>query len=219
VLVLALDTATAAVSVALAEVSADAVDARAQRQEINAKGHGELLGPTIDAVLREAGARPRDLGAVVAGVGPGPYTGLRVGLVTAAVLGDTLGVPTYGVCSLDGVRPEVDGPYAVLTDARRREVYWARYDASGERLDGPQVSAPAGVPLDGLTATAGAGARLYASAFGDLPLLDADFPDPLALITRAADRIRASAPGEALQPLYLRHPDAVVPGAPKSVRQ
>ncbi|MGN6606781.1 MAG: tRNA (adenosine(37)-N6)-threonylcarbamoyltransferase complex dimerization subunit type 1 TsaB [Jatrophihabitans sp.] len=216
-LVLALDTSTAAISVALAEVSGGTVTPRAQRQEVNAKGHGELLSPTIAATLQDAGAAATDVGAIVAGIGPGPYTGLRVGLVTAAALGDALGVPTYGVCSLDGIRPTTEGDYLVLTDARRREVYWARYDAAGERTGGPDVAAPGAVPLDGLTAIAGAGARIYADVLAGPALLDADFPDPLVLVHRALDRLGSGAPGEALVPLYLRHPDAVVPGVPKTV--
>jgi tRNA threonylcarbamoyl adenosine modification protein YeaZ len=211
VLVLGLDTSSAAISVAVATVDGDGVRALASRQVVNPKGHGELLAPTIDATLADAGVRPAHLAAVVAGIGPGPYTGLRVGLVTAAALADALGIPAYGVCSLDAI----EGAPLVVTDARRREVYWARYDAHGVRVEGPFVDRPADVPAaEGAT---GAGARLYAHVFGEP--LGADYPDPVVLITRACQRILDAAASDPLIPLYLRHPDAVVPGAPKSVRQ
>jgi tRNA threonylcarbamoyl adenosine modification protein YeaZ len=231
VLVLALDTSSAAISVAVAEVhgtprptSPDADTSWGQtmahivrRSVVNPRGHGELLSPTIAAALDEAGATPRDLGAIVAGVGPGPYTGLRVGLVSAAAMADALGIPTYGVCSLDGYYVSHPGKpdTIVVTDARRKEVYWARYDAAGNRVEGPFVDRPADVPDAG--AATGAGARLYPEIFGE-PVGD-DYPDPVRLMELARGRIVASAPSEPLTPLYLRHPDAVVPGAPKTVRQ
>lgn len=213
-LVLGLDTSSAASSVALVDVSADGAETLAQRRSVDARGHGEQLAPLIAACL--GSWPPAELAAVVAGTGPGPYTGLRVGLVTAAVLGETLGVPTYGVCSLDGIGAGADS-LLVAADARRKEVYWATYRA-GARASGPAVDRPADVPLDGLTAAAGAGARLYADVFG-LPLLDSDYPDPATLVACALDRIRARAPSEQLTPRYLRHPDAVVPTASKAVTQ
>src|SRR5690348_18492841 len=103
---------------------------------VNAKAHGELLAPSIADCLDEAGASPRDLGAIVAGLGPGPFTGLRVGLVTAAAMADALQVPSYGVCSLDAIAGAItDGSeLLVATDARRKEVYWAAY-RDGARID------------------------------------------------------------------------------------
>lgn len=214
-LVLAIDTSSAAVTAALVEVSGTAVERRAEHVTVNARGHGEHLAPNIAACLRDANATPGDLAAIVAGTGPGPFTGLRVGLVTAAVLGDALGIPTYGVCSLDAIASD-EGELLVAADARRREVYWARY-RDGARIDGPRVSRPADVPA-GSAAMAGAGARLYADVLG-LPLLDTDHPAALALVRRAADRIRAGAPPEPLTPLYLRRPDAVPSPTSKTVTQ
>jgi len=219
VLVLVIDTSTAAVTAGLVELDGAGVSTRAVRAPHDARGHGELLAPGIRALLAEAGAAPADLAAVVAGVGPGPFTGLRVGLVTAAVLGETLGIPVHGVCSLDGIGaalPDLED-VVVATDARRREVYWGRY-RRGERVGGPAVAEPAGVPLGGVTDLAGPGAELYAHVWPDLPR-HVRFPDPAALARRAADRIRAGAPGDALTPLYLRRPDATVPGGPKAVSQ
>ena len=145
-LLLAFDTATPAVTVALH----DGTHVLAETTTVDARRHGELLASSIDAVLTEAGAGPLDITAVVAGTGPGPYTGLRAGLVTARVLGSALGLPVYGVCTLDVIAADAaaaarGGEFIVATDARRREVYWARYDAQGGRLDGPAVGTPADV--------------------------------------------------------------------------
>jgi tRNA threonylcarbamoyl adenosine modification protein YeaZ len=218
VLVLVIDTSSAATTAALVTVAPGPVVTRlAQRVNVDARAHGEVLAPAIAAVLAEAGAAPGDLAAIVAGVGPGPYTGLRVGLVTAAAFGQARSVPTYGVCSLDGIGIALAEPRLLVAgDARRREVYWAGY-ADGERTAGPDVAAPADVVTAGFTAAAGAGARLYADVLG-LPLLDLDYPDPVALARVAADRVLAAAPSEALTPLYLRRPDAVEPAARKPVR-
>lgn len=217
-LVLALDTSSAAVTAGIVEVGADAVTERASRVHVNARGHGELLAPGIAGCLRDVDATPRDLAAIVAGLGPGPFTGLRVGLVTAAVMAETLGIPAYGVCSLDAIAAAAqdESDLLVATDARRKEVYWARYDAAGERVDGPHVARPADVPLDGITSIAGAGGRLYAF---DRQRLDVDHPPVLALAALAADRIRVHAPSEQLTPLYLRRPDAQVPTTHKQVSQ
>jgi tRNA threonylcarbamoyl adenosine modification protein YeaZ len=212
-LVVAIDTSSAAVTAGVVAVD-DVVRTLAQRVTVNPRAHGELLAPSIAACLDEAGAAPRDLGAIVAGVGPGPFTGLRVGLVTAVAMADALGIHAYGVCSLDAIAGAVDAASLLVAgDARRREVYWARY-VDGTRVDGPHVDHPAEVSTVDSAAMAGAGARLYAGVLG-LPLLDADYPELAPLVAAAADRVRARAASEPLTPLYLRRPDAVTPGAPK----
>jgi tRNA threonylcarbamoyl adenosine modification protein YeaZ len=215
VLVLAIDTSSPAVSAALVEVDAADVTERARHRTLDARGHGEYLAPMVAACLATAMVLPHQLDAIVAGTGPGPYTGLRVGLVTAAVMARTLGIPAYGVCSLDGIPPRV-GEVLVATDARRKEVYWARY-RDGERIAGPEVARPADVPVDAAVIV-GAGARLYPDVFGPT-LTEHDHPDPVELVRRAADRIRRGAPADPLTPRYLRRPDAVEPGPPKAVRQ
>lgn len=214
-LVLAIDTSSAAVTAAVVTVD-DAVRSVAQWVTIDARAHGELLAQSIAGCLDQARATPRELDAIVAGLGPGPFTGLRVGLVTAAAMADALSVPAYGVCSLDAIAGAVEAAsLLVATDARRREVFWARYTPAA-RVAGPEVARPADVSTVDSDAMAGAGARLYASVLG-LPLLDADYPDPAALVRVAAERVRRGAPSEALTPLYLRRPDALEPGAPKAV--
>jgi tRNA threonylcarbamoyl adenosine modification protein YeaZ len=210
--VLVVDTSTSAVTAAVASV-ADGVSVLAARVTVDGRAHGELLAPQVSAVLAEAGVAPSDLVAVVAGVGPGPFTGLRVGLVTAVAFSQALGIPAYGVCSLDGLGYGSTGRVLVATDARRKEVYWALY-ADGVRLDGPAVAKPADVSVDAARAF-GDGALRYADVLG-LPVADEPrYPSPAALAALAADRVRAGAPGEGLTPLYLRRPDAVIPGERK----
>jgi tRNA threonylcarbamoyl adenosine modification protein YeaZ len=218
VLVLALDTATPASTAAVAEVTDSGMKGLAERRTVDPRAHGELLAPEIAATLEEAGVRPRDLAAIVAGVGPGPFTGLRVGLATAASMGHALGIPTYGVCTLDALGLAA-GPGRVLvaTDARRREVYWATY-TDGKRTRDPDVSKPADVIAEADRAV-GEGALKYSEVFGlpiDEKLL---FPPGVALVSLAAERVRSKAPGEPLTPLYLRRPDAVESAGRKHVLQ
>ncbi|WP_433828374.1 tRNA (adenosine(37)-N6)-threonylcarbamoyltransferase complex dimerization subunit type 1 TsaB [Actinoplanes sp. CA-015351] len=216
-LVLALDTATPASTAALVEVTADGLFGVAESRTVDPRAHGEKLAPEIAAVLTEAGYRPRDLTAIVAGLGPGPYTGLRVGLATAASMGQALGIPTYGVCSLDGLgRAAGPGRVLIATDARRREVYFATYQ-DGERLTGPDVAKPADVAVGEVDRAAGEGALKYGDLFGVPVEEHLLYPPGAALVALAAAKIRGEAPGEVLTPLYLRRPDAVEPAARKPV--
>src|SRR3954447_24748280 len=217
--VLAIDTSSPAVTAGVVTVGPE-VALAAVRAPLAARGHGELLAPSIADCLADAGIRPDQVGAVVAGTGPGPYTGLRVGRVTAPACADARGIPAYGVCSLDAIGPSAADEPALLvaTDARRREVYFARY-ASGRRVGDVGVDYPDHVPVDGLAAVAGAGADLYADAWPQLTRRAERYPDPASLVRLARERIEAGAPSEPLTPLYLRRPDAVVPGAPKPVTQ
>ena len=215
-LVLGLDTSSPAVSASLVRLDADTAQTVAESVVVDARRHGELLALGVRSVLE--GTPVATVGAVVVGLGPGPFTGLRVGLMTAAGLSDALGVPAYGVCSLDAVGA---GPRVVVTDARRREVYWARYDQAGERVEGPAVERPAELAerLRGSTLRlVGAGAVLHRAALDGLEIDDTGpYPSAPALVARAAARVRAGAPPDALTPLYLRRPDALEPGTPKTV--
>lgn len=213
-LVLVLDTATPAITAAVASVT-DTVEVLAERVTVDARAHGELLAPSIEAVLHQVGAVPGDLAAIVAGLGPGPFTGLRVGLVTAAALADTLGIPAYGVGTLDALGWATTGEVLVATDARRREVYWAVY-RDGKRVAGPAVDRPTELP-SGAAEAVGDGALRYADVLR-LPVRDTPrYPPAAGLAALAAPRVREKAPAEQLVPLYLRRPDAVAPGAPKAV--
>jgi tRNA threonylcarbamoyl adenosine modification protein YeaZ len=214
VLLLAFDTATPAVTVAVH----DGTRVLAQMTTVDARRQGELLASHIEKVLAQAGAGLAELTAIVAGVGPGPYTGLRTGLVIARVLAAALGVDVHGVCTLDviaagAVAGAAGRPFLVATDARRREVYWARYSPAGERLSGPGVAAPASLPAD--LPAAGEGPVAYPGLLGE-PIAPR-FPSAATLADLAARRLAA---GDGLlppEPLYLRRPDARVPGPPKSV--
>jgi tRNA threonylcarbamoyl adenosine modification protein YeaZ len=196
-LVLAIDTATPAVT---AGVVADG-DLLAERVSFDARAHAERITPNVLAALADAGVRMADLGAVVVGCGPGPFTGLRVGLATAAAYGHALGIPVHGVCSLDAVGGQTAGETLVVTDARRREVYWARY-RDGVRIDGPAVSAPADV--DPGVARAVAGSPEHAALFG-LPVSEPLYPNAIGLVAAVDDWSQRP---QALVPLYLRRPDA-----------
>ncbi|HET8614238.1 MAG TPA: tRNA (adenosine(37)-N6)-threonylcarbamoyltransferase complex dimerization subunit type 1 TsaB [Actinomycetales bacterium] len=234
-LLLALDTATPAVTVALLATDGHGERVLAQSTVHDPRRHGELLAPGIEAVLREAGATRTDLTDVVAGTGPGPFTGLRVGLVTARVLATTLGLRLHGVGTLDALAfhalqqapRALAGGFVVATDARRKEVYWARYAGQGDatttprvqRVDGPNVSRPADVPVDGLPVV-GRGAQLYPEAL--LGRADAAPTGPLdpsaaALAAFTAQLLAAGATLDDTAPQYLRRPDVTESAGRKSV--
>ncbi|MFI6338685.1 tRNA (adenosine(37)-N6)-threonylcarbamoyltransferase complex dimerization subunit type 1 TsaB [Streptomyces sp. NPDC050535] len=205
-LLLALDTATPAVTVALH----DGTSVIASSSQVDARRHGELLLPAVDRVLAEADLRLDAVTGIVVGAGPGPYTGLRVGLMTADTFGLALGVPVYGLCTLDGLAyaADIEGPFVVATDARRKEVYWARYADPRTRVSEPAVDRPADLDLGGLPAV-GAGALLYPDSFPDARA--PEHVSAASLASLAAERLAAGEELPAPRPLYLRRPDAQVP--------
>jgi tRNA threonylcarbamoyl adenosine modification protein YeaZ len=215
VLLLAFDTATPAVTVAVH----DGTSVVAQTSAVDARRHGELLAASISSVLRAAGACRTDLTAVAVGTGPGPYTGLRAGLVTATVLASALSIRLDGICSLDVLAAETaahaaaEQEFLVATDARRREVYWARYSPSGDRTCGPQVGLPGQLPAD--LPVAGEGALIYPELAGRS--IGPSFPSAATLAGLAAQRLAGGQPPLPAEPLYLRRPDAREPGPPKRV--
>ena len=183
--------------------------------------HAEQLMPLVDRCLTAAGVRPADIDALVVGLGPGPFTGLRVGIVTAQVLSSVLRRPLHGICSLDviavdhalrqgqggGGRGDQAGDFLAVSDARRHEVYWARYTAAGVRVGPPQVAAPDTLPE---LPVVGPGAGLCTGH--RRPAGSPDRLDPGVLATRGL-----LLPDAGREPLYLRRPDAVVSSRPKSV--
>jgi tRNA threonylcarbamoyl adenosine modification protein YeaZ len=217
VLVLAIDTSTPAVTAGVVALDGDEVRTRGDRVTVDARAHGELITPHALAAAEAAGVALKDLDAIVAGVGPGPFTGLRAGMATAAALGHALGIPVYPVCSLDALAADVatDEPFLVVTDARRREVYWAAYDSVGNRTDGPHVQRPADVGSD-IEVAAGDGALQYADALG-VRTIEPRFPSPAGLGKAAKAALLATEEPAPLTPLYLRRPDAAEPSAPKRV--
>jgi tRNA threonylcarbamoyladenosine biosynthesis protein TsaB len=211
-MLLAFDTATPLVTVALHDGD-DVVWEGVSERPLQ---HGEQLAPLIDRALRETGLVRQDLTAVGVGVGPGPFTGLRVGLVTARTLGLVLELPVYGVCTLDVLAVEaadtraVAGDFVVATDARRKEVYWASYDETAVRLDGPSVAKPADAASE--LPVVGEGAVLYPDAF---PNAAGPTMPSAGWLARAIAEERAELHDP--EPLYLRRPDAAAPGVPKRV--
>jgi tRNA threonylcarbamoyladenosine biosynthesis protein TsaB len=211
-MLLAFDTATPLVTVALHDGDDVVLELVSERP----LQHGEQLAPLIDRALRETGLVRQDLTAIGVGVGPGPFTGLRVGLVTARTLGYVLEVPVYGVCTLDVLAVEavdtttVSGEFVVATDARRREVYLASYDADGRRLDGPVVGKPADLTTQ--LPVVGEGGDLYPEAF---PHRAGPARPSAGWLARVVAEERAELHDP--EPLYLRRPDAAQPGTPKRV--
>lgn len=218
-MLLALDTATSAITVALL----DGTDVLAEHTVLDARAAGELTAPGIEQVLAQAGRTVADIDAVAVGTGPGPFTGLRVGIVTARVLAFARDLPVHGLSSLDAVAHEVvarglaDGEFVVATDARRKEVYWARYAADGRRLTEPAVDRPAELPADvRALPAAGRGPLLYPDAFAAaLDVLDVSAAH---LGLAVAERLAAGEDLADTTPLYLRRPDAVPSVSAKQVR-
>ena len=209
-LVLALDTATPTLIAGVARWSAGAgAEVLAERAVPSGNRHAELLTPAVRGVLADAGVAMADLDGVVAGLGPGPFTGLRVGVVTAVALADARGLRVVGVCSLDAIGA---GARTVVTDARRKELYWATYAADGARLSGPAVDRPGDVvPAGPLVGDAVIGGQRLGR-----PVEAADVTTA-GLLRAAAPQLAGTSSVAPLVPLYLRRPDAVPPTAIKAV--
>lgn len=209
-LVLAIDTSTPDLIVGIVDSETGAT--RSQRIIEDTREHNEQLTPLVQAALIDATLTFADLGAVVVGCGPGPFTGLRVGMVSGAAFADALGIPVHGVCSLDAIAQGIDfrtTPTAlVATDARRREIYWATY-AGGTRTSGPEVIAPGQLELDGdidvISIPAHLGEQLPEVLHSVDKLSLKPFPAHLVAV---AD---LQATPEPLVPMYLRRPDAKEP--------
>ncbi|MCT2588165.1 tRNA (adenosine(37)-N6)-threonylcarbamoyltransferase complex dimerization subunit type 1 TsaB [Actinophytocola gossypii] len=207
-LVLALDTATPAVTAGVVTLNGD-LEVLAERVTVDARAHGELLTPHLLAALADTGRTLADVDAIVCGIGPGPFTGLRAGMATAAALGHALGIPVHPVCTLDAIAAGTEGPLLVTTDARRKELYWATYD-DGARVTSPAVGPPATLPA----APARAGTTLYGDVL-TMPHTGVEHPSPAGLVRAATGQL--DRPARPLVPMYLRRPDATVPGTRKRV--
>jgi tRNA threonylcarbamoyl adenosine modification protein YeaZ len=190
---LVIDTATSRTSVGLFD---GAVTLFAGRHD-GATEHGEALPRLVAGALDNARDQTRMIERVLVGMGPGPFTGLRAGITFAQVFAHAREIPVTGICSLDGIVSGVDGEYIVATDARRKEIYWARFN-SGKRVSEPKVSLPEEVRAMGLPVF-GEGAKRY----GFEADIDMIHPHPLFMLAALewADEVK--------QPMYLRKPDAV----------
>ena len=202
--VLAIDTSVG-VSVAILRSNGELT----QSQAVDHGMQGELTAELISQVVTESGLEISEITDVVVGVGPGPFTGLRVGLVTAAVFAHARNIPIHGICSLDAIAFDYAKPCVVVTDARRKELYWARYE--DKRIGEPQVSKPEDLLAQfPNTEFVGPGAQLY--------------PDSISgnvLELKAGSLAKLFVSGKAqlvdVSPMYLRKPDAVEPTTRKSV--
>lgn len=224
-LILGLDAASPSVVAGIVETGPEASYAatvRATRTMDSDRRHAEVLGPLIREVLTESGLGLESLDAIVVGLGPGPFTGLRIGVMTAAALGDALARPVHGVCTLDAIaasycaRSSPDGSFVVVADARRRECYWARYDAVASRISGPHVQRPGdligGPDWDSDELVIG-DSHFSASLRTEVQPAQ---PDAMGLVSAAGELRGRGQPGP-LEPFYLRRPDASPPAAPKRV--
>lgn len=170
--------------------------------EDGATTHGDVLAKFGERVAKER------IDQVIVGMGPGPFTGLRTGIIFAKSFAFARAIPFHGICSLDAVAYGIDLPdFLVATDARRKELYWARY-ADGKRIGEPKVTAPIviqtviqneipKVPIFG------EGALKYQLTEDRNHL----FPRLLAFPKLV----------EINEPMYLRHPDAIPPSHYKTV--
>lgn len=205
--ILAVDTSTSTAAAAVVDgdsaVLSEDTETRGQR-------HGEALAVLIQTVLRASGTRPHELSHIVCGVGPGPFTGLRVGVVTATTMAAALGVPCHGVVSLDawahgvlltGLEPA--GEFEIITDARRGEVFSATYQGDGQRVAGPR---PVAVSEESKARRFAIAAGAWSDRIG-VPTLE---PTAAWVGGLAARLLRGEHPGSLVipSPEYLREPDA-----------
>jgi tRNA threonylcarbamoyl adenosine modification protein YeaZ len=206
-----------------AGTSAAVVDRRggvlAERSSSDTRLHAEVVGTLVAGVLAEAGVAVTALSGVAVGMGPGPFTGLRVGIAAAQAFALGAGIPVVRVVSHDAIAfaryaGGGSGRLLVVTDARRREVYWSAYAGASDagipvRAHGPALTRPA--DLDG-TVT-GSGFPLD----GDTERIDAEEVSAGALGMLAETMFSAGVPFAAAEPLYLRSPDVTLSAGPKRV--
>lgn len=252
-LVLALDSSATA-SVALARVHGSEAGASfeilARYESEDTRSHAEVMGPYAQAALQDAGVRGEDLDAILTGTGPGPFTGLRAGIVTARALGFAWSVPVYGMMSLtalaeravsgvvagesvgeenaerafasaEGFEPVEGAELLVLSDARRREVYSARYRVNAEGyslVDGPNVCPASEILPGGSPSYAyGYGAGLYAETLEEhgWTIVDSarEVHPHAEYLVAAAARLGVENLSEDTSAQYLRDSDAKVPAA------
>jgi tRNA threonylcarbamoyl adenosine modification protein YeaZ len=194
---LAIDT-SAGTSVAVV----DAGRILAQADEPDTRSHAEAIGTLIEAVLAQSGAEPADITGVVSGMGPGPFTGLRVGIAAARAFAAGRGIPVHPVASHDAVAYSREAPILVVTDARRREVAWTVYRDG--HTDGPHLAHPEDLAT-------------VVEGYDALQRVDAAQIPAASLALVAEERIKTGQPTGPDQPLYLRAPDVTLPHAPKRV--
>lgn len=189
---LAIDTSTSRTSVAIIELGA----LLWHGYRDGATSHGDAVPALVAQALQ---VQPQ-IEQVVVGMGPGPFTGLRVGIAFARTFATARKISVVGVCSLDAIATQVreEDRFIIATDARRKEIYWAQYN-NGKRIEGPSVDLPALIAQRGLPIF-GEGAVKYAITKND----EIQFPDLLALVAISENPLLCVS-----EPMYLRRPDAV----------
>ncbi|MGN6324383.1 tRNA (adenosine(37)-N6)-threonylcarbamoyltransferase complex dimerization subunit type 1 TsaB [Pseudolysinimonas sp.] len=195
-MLLAIDT-SAGSSVAVVDLEGGIL---AQEDEESTRRHAEVVGTLILRALERAGVAPRDLSGVAAGMGPGPFTGLRVGIAAARAFALGIGRPVVPIASHDALALDAAEPIAVVTDARRRELAWSAYAASDELGLPVRVAGPALAAADAIDAAIVGFRRVDAAT---IPA------GPLGML--AERRYAAGRPFGPSEPLYLRAPDVTVP--------
>lgn len=190
-MLLAIDT-SAGTSVALV------ADGRvlAEADESGTRRHAEAIGALLREALREAGAAPHDVAGVVAGMGPGPFTGLRVGIAAARAFAFGIGAPVHPVVSHDAIAFGSRGRVLVVTDVRRREVAWSLYEPGVRRIEGPTL------------ADRGEGFDAVVARHPGVPILDPPTVSAASLGLVAELLIADGRPLAPDTPVYLRAPDA-----------
>lgn len=203
-IVLSIDTCLGACSCAVAKDG----KTLAATFEPMTRGHQERLGPMVEATMQQAGVAFDQLDRVAVTVGPGSFTGLRVGLAFAKGLGLALDRPVVGIGALEALGAEESGRTLALADARRGQVYWQAFE------DGRALNEPSASTLEDAAAffvpdiVTGPGADLLAGRFPAALVTGRPAPDPAVIARLGAARLDPQAP----RPLYLRTPDAKLPG-------
>ena len=214
-MILAIDTSTSLTSVAVVDDDGQVV---ADRKHDDARRHAEVIGALLAQVIAEVDRT--QVSVIACGVGPGPYTGLRVGIAAANAVGAAWRRPVHGLCSLDALaaatQAERSGiPVSVATDARRSEAYWASYDASGARVEGPRVRPASELHGDvawGQPSASWVARRVQVLlASGEAPLAGEIVLDVHGEDTGATADALGGAGLLLPRPLYLRRPDAMAP--------
>lgn len=211
---LAVDTAANLCAVAVCDAATGRILADAS--EDIGRGHAERLMPMIDAVLRQAATPISAIGKIAVAVGPGSFTGIRVGVATARGLALALGVPAVGVSTLEILAADARKAFPgrevlAAVDARRGEIYAQRFDAAGLALDEPRMTTLEALADElrraRLPLVAGSAAPLLAAACGEdeIEIASAHATAPVAVLAGIGAAREAGAPPA---PLYLRAPDA-----------
>jgi len=204
-MLLAIDT-SAGTSVAIVDRDAGTL---AEHTSADTRRHAEVIGELIRACLADSGIAVSDLSGVVAGMGPGPFTGLRVGIAAARAFAFGAGTIVVPVVSHDAIAFGEPGPVIVATDARRHEVYWSAYSGPDDaglpvRTHGPSLAKA--TELESATAD-----------FGAYRLIEAQQVSAASLGLLAEEMYAAGRAFAADEPLYLRSPDVTISAGPKRV--